>query len=92
MIDTVMSLSEFKAQASRLLKELQEHPRPVVLTQNGRASAVLHDYAQYQRQQESLLMLKLMVQGEADVQQGDVSPQKAVFDDLRQRLEARQKE
>ncbi len=52
---------------------MREEPGVLVLTQNGRASAVVQDYAQYQLQQEGLLMLKLLVQGEADIAQAQSS-------------------
>jgi hypothetical protein len=56
------------------------------LTQSGSASAVVQDYATYRAQQDAFLMLKLMVQGEADVQKNRVSPQAKVFDGLRASL------
>jgi len=88
MTDSIISLSEFKADASRLLARMHEEPGVLVLTQNGRASAVVQDYAQYQAEQEGLLMLKMLVQGEADVAQGRVIPQGEVFAGLRRSLEA----
>ncbi len=88
-MDAVLSLSDFKAEASQLLKQLHDNPRSLVITQNGRATAVVQDYEQFQRQREALLMLKLMVQGEADIQNGELIPQDGVFSDLREQLEAR---
>jgi predicted transcriptional regulator len=58
----------------------------LVLTQNGRARAVVEDYEQHQERQRALVMLKLMVQGEGDVAAGRVVPQEQVFADLRRRL------
>jgi prevent-host-death family protein len=86
MSQSIMSLSDFKADASRLLNRIQEEPGVLVLTQNGRARAVVQDYDQYRAEQEGLLMLKLLVQGEADLTQGRLSPQSEVFADLRKRL------
>ena len=88
MTDSIISLSEFKSDASRLLARMREEPGVLVLTQNGRASAVVQDYAQYQLQQEGLLMLKLLVQGEADIAQGRLIPQEEVFAALRTSLKA----
>jgi len=82
MSETMLSLSEFKADASRLLVE----PTRLVLTQNGRARAVVEDYQQHRERQRALVMLKLMVQGERDVEAGRVVPQEQVFADLRRRL------
>ena len=86
MSESILSLSEFKADASRLLDKLRAEPTTLVLTQNGRARAVVEDYEQHQARQRALLMLKLMVQGEHDIEDGRVVPQKEVFADLRRRL------
>lgn len=85
MSQKIISLSKFKADASRLINDLNEHPHPVVLTQNGQASAVVQDYDSYQRQQEALL--KLMAQGEVDVREQRLSGQDEVFVTARARLE-----
>ncbi|MDX8406154.1 MAG: type II toxin-antitoxin system Phd/YefM family antitoxin [Mariprofundus sp.] len=88
MHETIISLTEFKSGASQQIKALKESPDPLILTQNGRASVVVEDYVQYQRQQKSLMLLRLMVQGEGDIQQGRLTPQSTVFDELRKRLHA----
>jgi prevent-host-death family protein len=83
-------LSEFKADASRLLDKVRDEPGTLVLTQNGRARVVVEDYEQYQARERALLMLKLMVQGERDVAADRLLPQQQVFDELKQRLLDRQ--
>jgi prevent-host-death family protein len=88
MSDPIISLSDFKSDASQWLKRLQEESDVVVLTQNGRASAVVQSYEAFQRQQQALLMLKLMAQGEADIAAGRLLPQEEVFATLRERFAA----
>lgn len=86
MSDPIISLSDFKSDASQWLKRLQEGSDAVVLTQNGRASAVVQSYETYQRQQQALLMLKLLAQSEADIAAGRLIPQEEVFAKLRERF------
>jgi len=88
MRESIISLTEFKSGASQQIKALKENADPLILTQNGRATAVVEDYAQYQRQQKSLALLRLMVQGEDDIQHGRLTPQSEVFDTLKKRLNA----
>jgi PHD/YefM family antitoxin component YafN of YafNO toxin-antitoxin module len=88
MHESIISLTEFKSGASQQIKALKESSDPLILTQNGRATAVVEDYAQYQRQQKSLALLRLMVQGEDDIQHGRSTPQQEVFDKLKARLHA----
>jgi len=49
----------------------------------------VQSYESYQRQQQSLLMMKLVAQGEADVRTGRTQPQDEVFAELRARLDPR---
>ena len=71
-----------------MLSEMKAAEHSIVLAQRGAASAVVHDYQVHQRFQNALLMLKLMVQGEADVSEGRTIAQEQVFADLRARLTA----
>lgn len=87
MAESVISLSDFKSEASQWLKQLQEDQQPVVLTQNGRGSAVVQSYESFHRQQQAMAMLKLMAQGEADLQNGGTMSQAQAFASLRRKLE-----
>lgn len=86
MSESILSLSEFKANASRLLDKVRDEPTTLVLTQNGRARAVVEDYDHYQARQRSMLMLKLIAQGEHDIAAGQLISQEQVFTDVRRRL------
>ena len=89
MTSKVISLSEFKATASQMLEQIKREQRPLVLTQNGAATAVVQDYESFRRTKDALVMLKLMVQGEADIKEGRVSSQRNVFRSLRKNLHER---
>ncbi len=90
MQEQIISLTDFKTSASRLLQETRGGAN-IILTQNGSASAVVQDYATYRAQQDAFLMLKLMVQGEADVSRNRLTAQSKVFDSMRASLLERQK-
>jgi prevent-host-death family protein len=85
MKEQIISLTDFKTSASRLLQETRGGAN-IILTQNGTASAVVQDYATYRAQQDAFLLLKLMVQGEADIQKNRLAPQEKVFGSLRASL------
>lgn len=86
--EDIISLTEFKSDASGWIERLQHQPA-VVLTQNGRGRAVVQSYAAYRQMQDSLAMLQVVAQGEADIRAGRVTPQDTVFADLRRDLGAR---
>ncbi len=91
MHEQIISLTDFKTSASRLLQETRGGAN-IILTQNGSASAVVQDYATYRAQQNAFLMLKLMVQGEADVSKNQLTSQSEVFSSMRASLLAGQKQ
>ncbi len=86
MPSQTMSLMEFQANAARVLAEINAHEHTVVLTQNGRATAVVQRYEAHQRLQDAVQMLKLVSQGEADAAAGRTKPQCEVFADIRARF------
>ena len=89
MTTPVISLSDFKAKASQLLKEINASQRAIVITQHGTAAAVVQDYESYQRTQDTVALLRLLVQGEADIKEGRLTPQRRALSSLRKRLKGR---
>lgn len=81
----VKSISTLKANAAELLQELTELRRPLVITQNGEAKAVLQDVASYDATQETLALLKILALGQAQVAAGKVRPVAEVVERLRKR-------
>jgi prevent-host-death family protein len=91
MSEEIVSLSQFKATATTMLKKIKRTGSHVILTQNGAAAAVVQDMETFENNQKAIFMLKLMVQGEADISQGHLLEQKAVFRDIRKKLHGRNK-
>ena len=58
----IQSLTTFRRRSGDFLKQLRKSKRPVILTVNGRAAAVVQDAAAYQR--------LLDIAAQADAQEG----------------------
>ena len=82
----ITSLSHFKTDASQLISEIHESGEPIVITQNGEASAVVQDIESYEKLQSALLMLKLLATGEADIQKGKLTGHDEMIKSLKQKL------
>lgn len=63
-----------KTRSAELIRRARETRRPVVITQNGRATAVLQDVESFREQREALLLLKLLVQGTEELRAGRAVP------------------
>ncbi|MCF7797767.1 MAG: type II toxin-antitoxin system Phd/YefM family antitoxin [Lentisphaeria bacterium] len=53
----IHSLSEFRANIKTLIDKMKANKRPLVLTQNGKSSAVVMDVVEYEAMQEKLELL-----------------------------------
>jgi antitoxin YefM len=70
--EDIMSLSDFKNHASKVLSRVQSSKRPIVITQNGKATAVLMAPAEYDQLSERSRFVTAVYQGLDDVKKGQV--------------------
>jgi prevent-host-death family protein len=81
----IKPISYFKANAAEVLDKIAEERKPLVITQNGEAKAVLQDVASYEETQETLALLKILALGTQQVAVGQVKPVAEVVRRLRGR-------
>ena len=81
----IKPISYVKANAADLIRELKENGEPLVITQNGEATAVMQDVASYEATQETLALLKILALGRRQVEEGKTIPAEEVFRRLRKR-------
>lgn len=75
--------------ATELIDELNTTYTPLILIQNDTPVAVVQNVKEYQKLLNALCMLKLMVQGEKDIQEGKGRKQADVFADINRMLESK---
>lgn len=84
--EDIRPISYVKANAAEVLDQVNETQRPVYITQNGAARAVLLDPASYEIMKKAFGILKLLAQGERDIVEGKVTPQEDFFAGMDHRL------
>ena len=84
----IKPISYLKANAADVLQELEEQRKPLIITQNGEAKAVLQDVASYEETQETLALLKILALGSQQVERGEVTPVCEVAKRLRSKATA----
>ncbi len=85
LTDDIHPATDLQSAAERLLHQVQETRRPVVLTREGKGAAVLVDVESYQALLDELALLRDVHRGLADAEAGRVTP----HDEARARLMAR---
>jgi prevent-host-death family protein len=82
----IQPMTTFRNQSAKFLQRLKKSKRPIVLTVNGKAAAVLQDAREYQR------LLDIAAQADAregirqgleEMKNGDARPAREVFDEIR---------
>lgn len=62
--EDINSLSYFKANFNTILKQLESHHRPLVITQNGKSSGVFLDIDTWESLLKKIRLLQLINEGE----------------------------
>ncbi|RLB51982.1 MAG: type II toxin-antitoxin system Phd/YefM family antitoxin [Deltaproteobacteria bacterium] len=85
-------VTTLKRDAATLIERARKRSSPIVITQNGKATAVLQDIESYERQRRALLLLKLLARGEKDYEAGNTQTHAQVGKQIRKRLLAHREE
>jgi len=82
----IKPISYLKAKTADVIKSVNENRRTIIITQNGEAKAVIQDIKSYENLQNSLNLLKLIVQSENDIDNKNIIKQEKMFNNLEQTL------
>jgi prevent-host-death family protein len=84
----IQSLTNFRRQSGKFLKQLKKSKRPIVLTVNGQAKAVVQDAGAYQRLLDIAAradVYEALRQSEDDIARGRTRPAREFFEEFRGR-------
>lgn len=81
----IKAISYLKANAAEVVRHLAEQRKPMIITQNGEAKAVIQDVASYEETQETLALLKILALGNRQIEEGRVAPIADVVKRLRRK-------
>ena len=74
LIDDIRSVTELKRKTREILDQVRQTGRPVILTVNGKADAVLIDAKTYEKHLSASNIAKLLAPAEDDVRAGRTRP------------------
>jgi len=84
----IQSLTTFRRRSGDFMKQLKKSKRPVVLTVNGKAEAIVQDAEAYQRLLDIAALADAeegVRQGLDDVARGRTRPAREVFEEIRRK-------
>jgi prevent-host-death family protein len=68
--EDIVPVTTLKAHSAKVLRQVAEGKRPVLLTSRGRGVSVVQSLVEYERQDEERAFMKAVVQGLRDVDKG----------------------
>jgi len=86
--EQVKPISYLKSHTADVVRDLNEHQKPLIITQNGEAKIVVQDIQTYEQTQETLALLKILALGNSQIEQGRVGPATEVFKRIRGRKDS----
>ena len=82
--EAVKPISHFKSHASEVIRNVVDTHKPVVITLNGEAKAIIQDIREYEQDRESLAMLKILSLSRKSIDEGKYLPAGEAFAAVRQ--------
>lgn len=79
----IRSITDLKRNTNSVLKQIHKTKRPVILTVNGKAEAVLIDAKEYEKITNAFNLLKLLVLAEEDISNGKYKEAQAFFKEFK---------
>jgi len=66
----IIPVSDLRQDAAKVLKRVRDSEEPIVITQRGRATAVMMSVAAYEKSEHSKAILRLLARGEKEIEAG----------------------
>jgi len=80
--EDIRPISHIKSHIADVLKQVNSTHRPIYITQNGEAKGVIVDTDSYENMLNALGILKLISQGEKDIEKNNLTEQSKLFDSI----------
>ena len=69
-LSNIIPVSDLRQYAAKLLKQLRKSKEPLIITQRGRASAVMIGVDAYEESEHEKELLRLLAKGEKEIEIG----------------------
>ena len=64
----ILPVSDLRQDAAKILKKLRKENEPIVITQRGRAAAVILGVEAYQKSEQDKELLRLLAKGDREIE------------------------
>lgn len=86
IVNDIKPVTYLKSRAADVLKHINETHRPMIITQNGEAKAVIQDPKSYEDMRNAISLLKLLSFAEEDIKNENTHSEDDVFNSVEELL------
>ncbi len=72
--ESIKSISYLKTHASKVIRDVTDNQKTLIITHNGEAKVVLQDVKVYENTQESIALLKILALSGKEIKLGHYKP------------------
>lgn len=77
----IIPVSDLRQDAAKILKQLKDSQEPLIITQRGRAAAVMQSVESFEQSEHDKELLRLLAKGEREIGTGEGYDLEAVLAD-----------
>jgi prevent-host-death family protein len=67
----IIPVSDLRQDAAKILKQLKDSKEPLIITQRGRAAAVMQSVESFEQSEHDKELLRLLAKGEREIELGE---------------------
>ena len=67
----ILPVSDLRQNAAKVLKKIRENQEPIIITQRGRAAAVIIGVEAYEKSEHDKEILRLLAKGDREIETGE---------------------
>jgi len=67
----ILPISDLRQDAAKILKKLRDNNEPIIITQRGRAAAVIIGVEAYEKSEHDKELLRLLAKGDKEIEIGE---------------------
>ena len=80
-LSNIIPVSDLRQDAAKLLKQLHNSKEPLIITQRGRATAVIIGVDAYEKSEQEKELLRLLAKGDREIETGQGYDLETVLDE-----------
>jgi prevent-host-death family protein len=85
--ESIKPISYLKAHASEIVRDVNKNGKTMVITQNGEAKVVVQDIKEYEKNIETMALLKILSKSQESKRKGKFKPSDEAFNNVRKKID-----